>query len=50
MATKKKYLGIRLSERRFEKLKRYAQLKDVTMTQIIEMYIDRLSLDRIQAD
>ncbi|AFZ46805.1 hypothetical protein Cyast_0833 [Cyanobacterium stanieri PCC 7202] len=46
MATKSKRLGIKLSETRFNKLKEYAQQKDVTMTQIIESYIDRISLDK----
>lgn len=50
MATKTKYLGVKLSEKRFLKLKKYAQLKDMTMTQIIESYIDRISLDKVQAE
>ncbi|PHV61122.1 CopG family transcriptional regulator, partial [Cyanobacterium aponinum IPPAS B-1201] len=32
------------------KLKEYASLKEMTMTQVIEQYIDRISLDKAQAD
>ncbi|MGH1392625.1 MAG: hypothetical protein ACRAVC_01135 [Trichormus sp.] len=39
---KTKEVHIRISEKRFSKLKNYAMLKDKTVTQIIEDYIDRL--------
>ncbi|MBW4587315.1 hypothetical protein G7B40_019140 [Aetokthonos hydrillicola Thurmond2011] len=39
---KEKTLNIRMSARRLDKLRLYAQKKDKTMTQIIEDYIDRL--------
>ncbi|MDR9895538.1 hypothetical protein G7B40_013315 [Aetokthonos hydrillicola Thurmond2011] len=39
---KNKALNIRMSERRLNKLRLYAQAKEKTMTQIIEDYIDRL--------
>ncbi|MCC5629827.1 hypothetical protein LC613_17970 [Nostoc sphaeroides CHAB 2801] len=39
---KTKEVHIRISERRFNKLKNHATLKEKTVTQIIEDYIDRL--------
>ncbi len=39
---KNKALNIRMSERRLNKLRLYAETKEKTMTQIIEDYIDRL--------
>ena len=39
---KKKPLSLRIEESRLEKLKRYADLKKKTMTQLIEDWIDRL--------
>ncbi|BAZ21991.1 CopG domain protein DNA-binding domain protein [Kalymmatonema gypsitolerans NIES-4073] len=39
---KTKEVHIRISEKRFSKLKNYATLKEKTVTQIIEDYIDRL--------
>jgi len=39
---KKKQLNLRIEEGRLEKLKRYAELKKKTMTQLIEDWIDRL--------
>lgn len=39
---KNKYLRIRLSERRLNKLRSYAVCREKTMTQIIEEYIDEL--------
>jgi hypothetical protein len=39
---KTKEVHVRISEKRFSKLKNYATLKDKTVTQIIEDYIDRL--------
>lgn len=38
----KKQLNLRIEEGRLEKLKKYAQLKKKTMTQLIEDWIDRL--------
>jgi hypothetical protein len=39
---KGKGLHVRISERRLNKLKSYAQAKEKTMTQLIEDWIDRL--------
>ncbi len=39
---KEKSLRFRLSERRYKKLKLYAESKEKTMTQLIEDWIDRL--------
>lgn len=39
---KEKSLRFRLSDRRYNKLKLYADSKDKTMTQLIEDWIDRL--------
>ncbi|WP_414586115.1 hypothetical protein [Scytonema sp. PCC 10023] len=44
---KTKEVHIRISERRFNKLKNYATLKEKTVTQIIEDYIDRLPTPEI---
>jgi hypothetical protein len=41
---KTKGLHIRISERRLNKLRVYAENKEKTMTQLIEDWIDRLSL------
>ncbi|MBE9038794.1 hypothetical protein [aff. Roholtiella sp. LEGE 12411] len=41
---KKKYLNLRLSERRLNKLRNYAVAVDKTMTQIIEEFIDSITL------
>ena len=39
---KPKRLNIRLSDKRYEKLKKYAESKEKDMTQVIEDWIDRL--------
>ncbi len=39
---KTKEVHIRISEKRFNKLKSYATSKEKTVTQLIEDYIDRL--------
>lgn len=39
---KSKRLNIRLSEKRYDKLKKYADSKEKEMTQLIEDWIDRL--------
>jgi len=39
---KDKSIRIRLSEKRYLKLKAYAQVKEKTMTQVVEEWIDRL--------
>jgi hypothetical protein len=39
---KEKSIRIRLSERRYNKLKTYVQAKDKTVTQLVEDWIDRL--------
>ena len=39
---KEKVLRFRVSERRYNKLKSYAESKDKTMTQLFEEWIDRL--------
>ena len=41
---KNKLLGMRISERRFNKIHMYAAQKDKSMTQIIEEFIDSLTL------
>ena len=41
---KSKGLHIRISERRLNKLRLYAESKEKTMTQLIEDWIDRLPL------
>jgi hypothetical protein len=38
-------IGIKLSQKRLEKLKAYAEAKDKTMTQVIEELIDGLKLE-----
>ena len=42
----KKKFSVRLSIKRIEKLRLYAQQKDKTMTQLIEEWIDRLRLEK----
>ena len=44
---KDKYIRIRTSERRLNKLRLYATLKEKTMTQIIEDFIDSLPLEKL---
>ncbi|MBD0389396.1 MAG: hypothetical protein ICV54_23565 [Nostoc sp. C3-bin3] len=44
---KTKEVHIRISEKRFNKLKNHAVLKEKTVTQMIEDYIDRLPNTRI---
>lgn len=39
---KKRYFNVRLSDRRLNKLRRYAAINEKTMTQIIEEFIDLL--------
>ena len=39
---KAKRLNVRLSEKRYDKLKKYADSKEKEMTQLIEDWIDRL--------
>jgi hypothetical protein len=41
---KPKRLNIRLSENRYEKLKKHAKSKEKEMTQLIEDWIDRLPI------
>jgi hypothetical protein len=43
----KKDLHIRISSRRHDKLKAYAQGKEKTVTQLVEDWIDRLPNQRI---
>lgn len=38
------YLRIRMSKRRMDKLRLYAQMKDTTMTHVIENLIDSLKI------
>ncbi|KOP23703.1 hypothetical protein AMR41_24540 [Hapalosiphon sp. MRB220] len=38
------YLRIRMSKRRMDKLRLYAQMKDTTMTHVIEDLIDSLKI------
>ncbi|WP_292752516.1 DUF6364 family protein [Nostoc sp. NMS4] len=40
-------LNLRISERRLEKLKIYAQSKEKTVTQLVEDWIDRLPSPKI---
>ena len=47
IAVKKKDLHIRISSRRYDKLKAYAQDKEKTVTQLIEDWIDRLPNTKI---
>jgi len=42
---KNKLLGLRISERRFNKIHLYAAQKDKSMTQIVEEFIDSLKLN-----
>ncbi|BAZ52262.1 hypothetical protein NIES4103_49220 [Nostoc sp. NIES-4103] len=44
----KKDLHIRISSRRHDKLKAYAQDKEKTVTQLIEDWIDRLPSQKIE--
>jgi hypothetical protein len=44
---KDKYIRIRTSERRLNKLRLYAALKEKTMTQVIEELIDGLPVERL---
>lgn len=44
---KNKYIRIRTSERRLNKLRLYAASKEKTMTQIIEDFIDSLPSKRL---
>ena len=39
---KPKRIGIRLSQKRYDKFKKYADSKEKDMTQLIEDWIDRL--------
>ncbi|HEY9608182.1 hypothetical protein [Allocoleopsis sp.] len=39
---KEKSIRVRLSERRYSKLKAYAETHEKTMTQVVEEWIDRL--------
>jgi len=39
---KEKSIRVRLSEKRYLKLKAYAEAKEKTMTQVVEDWIDRL--------
>jgi len=42
---KNKLLGLRISERRFNKIHLYAAQKDKSMTQVVEEFIDSLKLE-----
>jgi len=44
---KEDYLRIRMSKRRMDKLRLYAQMKDTTMTHIIEDFIDSLKIPEV---
>ncbi|BAY63775.1 hypothetical protein NIES22_38640 [Calothrix brevissima NIES-22] len=44
---KEKSIRIRLSQRRYDKLRLYAETKEKTVTQLVEDWIDRLSIPRI---
>ena len=44
---KEKSLRFRMSERRYNKLKLYAEWKEKTMTQLIEDWVDRLPTPEI---
>ena len=46
----KERFSIRLSQKRLDKLREYAQQKDKTMTQVIEECIDRLKLEKDTGD
>jgi hypothetical protein len=42
-------LNVRMSERRLNKLRSYAAMKDKTVTQIVEDWVDRLpNLERVR--
>jgi hypothetical protein len=42
-------LNVRMSERRLNKLRSYAVMKDKTVTQIVEDWVDRLpNLERVK--
>ena len=41
---KEDYLRIRMSKRRMDKLRLYAQMKDTTMTHVVENWIDSLKI------
>lgn len=44
---KDKYIRVRTSERRLNKLRLYAALKEKTMTQVIEELIDSLPVEKL---
>ena len=44
---KEKSIRIRLSEKRYDKLKTYAESKEKTVTQLVEDWIDRLPSQKI---
>jgi hypothetical protein len=44
---KEKSIRIRLSEKRYLKLKAYAESKEKTMTQVVEDWIDRLQIPNV---
>lgn len=44
----KKGLNLRISERRLNKLRLYAAIKEKTMTQLVEDWIDRLPSPEIE--
>jgi hypothetical protein len=44
---KNDYLRIRMSKRRMDKLRLYAQMKDTTMTHVVEDWIDSLKIPEI---
>ncbi|AFZ26471.1 hypothetical protein Cylst_4381 [Cylindrospermum stagnale PCC 7417] len=41
-------LNVRMSERRLNKLRQYAAIKDKTVTQIVEDWVDRLPNKNIE--
>ncbi len=43
---KEKRISAKVSARRHEKLKRYAQQKEKTITQVLEEWIDKLRLEK----
>lgn len=45
---KTKRLNVRISERRSDKLRLYAVLKDKTLTQIVEEWIDSIPVEEIE--
>lgn len=47
---KNKALNLRMSERRLNKLRLYSVQKDMTMTRIIEDFIDSLNLENGNSD